>query len=380
MKTTTVIYSDTSKKIFLYFCSMKNIYIVVVISISIFFQSIAQNVGIGTATPTQKLTVNGNAMLYTGSTDGARLIWRGGTGGTLEYRARVATSGYLGFFPIEFGNPGYIGEVLTLTQTGLVGIGHTNPITKLHIHEASNTGVVLRITSSTFGVYKGLQVGYTNGWYFGENNTGDFDINRDVPLGSGTNVFRILATGQPRMSVFYSRVSSISGTGTNNDGPTNLAVEAGAGNARDNDWPNGWAGGISTWDICSRSILASNYVTRSDASYKTNITSINNSPDFMQKFMQLNPVTYHIKPDATKKLDEWDLNRLHYGFIANEVEKLFPDIVTNAGTAPSIKRGLEYDAFIPMLVKVVQQQQKIIENQQQRIEQLEKQIKKSSTR
>lgn len=113
----------------------------------------------------------------------------------------------------------------------------------------------------------------------------------------------------------------------------------------------------------------SGYITRSDARYKTHIASITTSPSFVEKFMKLNPVIYHFNREVIQA-NEWDYNRLHYGFIANEVEGLFPDIVVNAGTDPSIKRGLEYDAFIPMVVKMVQEQQKTISKHEETISNL----------
>gem|GEM_PF-5409689 len=74
-------------------------------------------------------------MLNSGATDGPRLIWRGGTGATQEYRARVETGGHLGFFPVEAGNPGYVGEALALTQSGNVGIGNvTAPTERLEVN------------------------------------------------------------------------------------------------------------------------------------------------------------------------------------------------------------------------------------------------------
>jgi hypothetical protein len=85
------------------------------------------NVGIGTATPLGRLHVFGNAVIGNNSTDGPRLVWRGGSGGNQEYRARVFTDGRLSFFPVEVGNPGFVGEVLVLTQNGRVGVGQTNP-------------------------------------------------------------------------------------------------------------------------------------------------------------------------------------------------------------------------------------------------------------
>ena len=76
------------------------------------------NTGIGTPTPTEKLEINGHVHINTTNPDGGRLIWRGGAGGTLEYRARVHPDGYLGFFPAEVGNPNYIGEPFKIYQNG----------------------------------------------------------------------------------------------------------------------------------------------------------------------------------------------------------------------------------------------------------------------
>ena len=261
------------------------------------------NVGIGNNNPQTRLDVWGNIRLYNNNTDGPRLIWTGGPSASREYRARVSDAGNLAFFPVESGYPGYVGEVLVLTQDGRVGIGESNPVAKFHV--------------------------------------------------SGT------------------RPGAGLGNGTPNDAPSEAIIPAGAnGTSRQNDWPSGWAGGISTWDICGMSIYMSNYTTRSDASLKTSIQPLSVSSDFVERFMRLRPVTYRFREDLPA--NEWDKKRLHYGFIANEVESLFPDIVVNAGTDPSIPRGLEYDAFIAMLVEMVQRQERRIQALEERVAQLEK--------
>ncbi|MEN2993671.1 MAG: tail fiber domain-containing protein [Bacteroidia bacterium] len=146
------------------------------------------------------------------------------------------------------------------------------------------------------------------------------------------------------------------GNGQSNDAPTTAIITGGA-NGRYNDWPNGWAGGLSTWDIVGASCYFLNYITRSDKRYKRAITPLEGR-DIQQRFMQLRPVSYYL--DTTRiKVDDPD--RLRFGFIANEVEALFPNLVVNAGLSPEVPRGLEYDGFIPLLVKMVQEQQKAIE-------------------
>ena len=104
------------------------------------------------------------------------------------------------------------------------------------------------------------------------------------------------------------------------------------------------------------------YATRSDRRYKKEITPLmQDERDLLQRFLQLQPVSYFPNP-ATLPVDDPDRKR--FGFIANDVEKLFPNLVINAGAPPEIARGLEYDGFIPILVAVVQHQQQLLEQQQ----------------
>ncbi|MDT8411695.1 MAG: tail fiber domain-containing protein [Vicingaceae bacterium] len=80
-------------------------------------------VGIGTTIPSERLEINGNTLLNDGNNDGPRLIWRGGTSASQEYRARIHSNGWLGFFPAEVGNPNYIGEPFRIFQNGRVVVG-----------------------------------------------------------------------------------------------------------------------------------------------------------------------------------------------------------------------------------------------------------------
>jgi hypothetical protein len=110
-------------------------------------------VGIGTVSTGYTLDVNGSTKtklidINNGSSDGGRLIWRGGANGTQEYRARIAPEGFLGFFPGE-GIP----TTMVLTQNGSVGIGTQYPGDyKL----AVNGGIVARsvkVSNSYFADY-----------------------------------------------------------------------------------------------------------------------------------------------------------------------------------------------------------------------------------
>ena len=82
--------------------------------------------------------------------------------------------------------------------------------------------------------------------------------------------------------------------------------------------------------------------------------------------MQLKPVTYFYKADKT--------NHPEVGFIAQEVQKIVPEVVS--GTEGDITKGetlgLSYGNLVPVLVKAIQEQQKQIEALTKLVEKLEK--------
>ena len=84
-------------------------------------------------------------------------------------------------------------------------------------------------------------------------------------------------------------------------------------------------------------------VLASSERYKTEITSIVPST---QKVHELRPVSFHLKSDPK--------GAVQYGLIAEEVNKVFPELVIrdDAGTI----QGVRYDELALMLLSEVQQQ------------------------
>ena len=87
--------------------------------------------------------------------------------------------------------------------------------------------------------------------------------------------------------------------------------------------------------------------------------------------MQLQPKTYHFT--------NGDDPRRSYGFLAQEVEKLFPEFVFSSEGG---LKGIAYSNFSVIAVKAIQEQQQIIDRQQIQLNELLKRIealeKKSS--
>ena len=96
----------------------------------------------------------------------------------------------------------------------------------------------------------------------------------------------------------------------------------------------------------------------SDVRLKKDIKTIKNGLETIQ---QLHPTTYHFR---TEQFDDMTLpTELQYGFIAQELEQILPELVTNSNNPDKNKnfKRVNYTALIPFLVKGMQEQQEEIE-------------------
>lgn len=125
-------------------------------------------------------------------------------------------------------------------------------------------------------------------------------------------------------------------------------------------------------------ILATGTITSSDGRLKKNISEIG-SMNLICK--DLKPVSYNfdiqnmgvkmegIDTSKVSKIDKEFYKRTHYGFIAQDVKEIFPELVYE-----DINGGLsiDYQSFIPILFKLVQEQGAKIEQLTSEIELIKK--------
>jgi hypothetical protein len=116
----------------------------------------------------------------------------------------------------------------------------------------------------------------------------------------------------------------------------------------------------------SGTVTASGTVLTSDLRLKSNISPLASS---LATVMQLNPVHYMKK----SSLASTAYTREENGFIAQEIQKILPFIVKE-GTDENKLLSVDYNSFIPMLTKAIQEQQKQIEDQNSKIAAQQKQI------
>ncbi|HYG51220.1 MAG TPA: tail fiber domain-containing protein, partial [Flavobacteriales bacterium] len=167
-----------------------------------------------------------------------------------------------------------------------------------------------------------------------------------------------------------------SGNANNNVGVVGIANNSGAAGFNIGIYGEGTIAGYFT-----TSITTGGAISFSDRKLKKDIKTIESGLDLIKK---LNPVTYSMKKDEFPELHFND--KKQYGFIAQEVSEVIPELVSDA-SKPEIKNrhgevvskgyelvGLNYDGIIPVLTKGIQEQQTIIEEQDEKLNELQKQI------
>jgi hypothetical protein len=102
-------------------------------------------------------------------------------------------------------------------------------------------------------------------------------------------------------------------------------------------------------------------VLASSERYKTGIQSLNSEAS---KLQQLRPVTFHLKSEPK--------GILQYGLIAEEVDKVYPDLVIRNEQGQI--EGVRYDELAPILLKEVQEQHQELVAQQEQFADLKQQM------
>lgn len=201
-------------------------------------------------------------------------------------------------------------ERARISPDGYFGIG-TNPVKPFHISGSSSDSV--RITNTSDGNWNRIQFNKPSRmWSVGQDNSTGFIICDETAA-----VCRVMIDSSGSVGIGASPSYKLHVNGT--------------------AYATGAAGALS------------------DRRHKKNIVTISESA--LDKIRQLRPVKFEWK--APK--DE-GMQGLQYGFIAQEVEKILPEIVLTQDDKDRTK-GLKPTEFIPLLVKSVQILQSEQENQ-----------------
>jgi hypothetical protein len=209
---------------------------------------------------------------------------------------------------------------LAIATDGDVGIGTTAPERKLHI-KGSNPRVLIESSSL------GAEVNF--------KHSGD----------ALSDVWAIYKDGSTEDLRFYQGADKIwikGGTG-------NVGIGGGPGSNR--FYVNGTACGTSAWSVCS------------DLRLKRDIQEVGEAID---KLMSLRGVSFLWRTEECEDKD-FDGGR-HYGVIAQEVEEVLPEVVSEGADG---EKTVAYSEIIPVLIEAIKTQQERIEILEERIAGLE---------
>jgi hypothetical protein len=300
------------------------------------------NLGLGTTSPSYKLHVAGNSY-FNGNSYVSGNFGLGTT--SPSYKLHVAGVSYLN------GNS-YI--------TGNVGIGTTSPAQKLHVEGNSYvTGNVgIGTTSTTEKLYVAGNSIITGKVAIGTTETdpglmlrvvGDMGVTRigvsNIGIGYGmaslNPAYRLQVGGNAQFAndanqTYYLKISPSSQPciGSN-------------------------TGVINCWESISgfNTLVAKKYSTSSDSILKTDIRPIENATATLKK---IHTHSYYFKSDPV------ETRRREYGVLAQEIEAVLPELVSTIKIEDEIEtKAVNYNGFIPFLIKGFNEQQTFIEKQQQ---------------
>jgi hypothetical protein len=292
-----------------------------------------QNVFIGIRAGYNAQSGSGNTFIGSGSgyslaTGDGNIFIGKGSGGNLTAQSNRL---YIENSAADKNNALIYGEFDTklLTVNGKLGIGKTNPLTRLDILGGN--------------------------WNVAGSSEGDFrigDANYRLKIGVATAGG---GSGDVRMTAMGGTNRIIMG----GNGVDVLAVSS------SNVYPwtdNAFSLGLSTnrWSVV---YSANGVVTTSDIRLKNNIQELDYG---LESIMKLEPVSYIWKDgsDKSRKL----------GLVAQDVDKVISEVV-DKGNDPSHTLGINYSELVPVLIKGMQEQQKQIESAVQENRQLKSDLK-----
>lgn len=282
------------------------------------------NVGIGIV-PSQKLDVDGNGIFQNN-------LFITGVPGAGERGLRIHKDGAnTAFFDVNSGNTSQIGANTAFSWRGDNANGTTELMSLLYNGNISTGGNIQLGQRAT-----------TNRSVFIDFNTvvnaANFEARLLRNAGDNGN-FALLnrGTGNINIDVLGAVNNSLTINGTNGFVALNKTTAPTAQLDVDGS------------GIFSGTVTANGAVLTSDLRLKKDIVAIENSLETVQ---QLNPVYYSKK----ERIDSNDYNRKEFGFIAQELQKVLPQLVIKTKRDDKVL-GVDYISLIPILTKAIQEQQ-----------------------
>jgi hypothetical protein len=302
-------------------------------------------VGIGTTSPSNDLDVEGSGAAAT-----AIDINNTSTGDpTINLQISGTTTFSVGIdnsdadkFKIGTSAP-EINTRFTIDASGNCGIGTTSPAGKFEVYSATQNVKLVNITDGTSWMALVAEVN-NDGW-------NSLSVNGDMALIFSTDN---LDAADSKGLVIGPACSADRGIKIMEDGKVGIGTSS-PGYFLDVNGTVG-ANGYTAF---------TNY---SDSRLKTNITNLDTGA--LSKIMQLRPVSFQYNKKYLQLYAGSDLQKVHKGFIAQEIRQVFPEMVSEMkASADSVQYlDLNVSHLQVYLVKAIQEQQVIIQAQKKEID------------
>ncbi|MDD2657329.1 MAG: tail fiber domain-containing protein, partial [Candidatus Pacebacteria bacterium] len=231
-------------------------------------------------------------------------------------------------------------EKMRITSAGNVGIGTVSPTATLHVATTSNSGgvqaLLLQNNSGGTGVGQGAYMSFDTG-----NSGSGAELGRIGAFNStNTTLSDSYMTFSTRLSDVVNERMRIDKNGNVGIGTTSPTYLLSVGSATP-------TGTIAQFENSTGScyINPNNAFTgcTSDLRLKTSISALASST--LESVLALNPVTFAWKSDGANAT-------IHTGFIAQEVQSIFPDLVMQGADG---YLALNYAGFAPYLTGAIQE-------------------------
>ncbi len=235
-------------------------------------------------------------------------------------------------------------ERMRITNDGKIGIGTTNPQSFMHLYSTQNAYVNLRLESaSSSGIFGDPQIEFV----------------------SRSSNFSIGANDEDRY-LFIADELALNSWGTYGVQRVHIDANGNVGIGTNNP--------VQRLDVYGSVRALGPACLTSDKRLKDDVKPIEFSG--LEKIARLKPVSFIWK----KPVDD-SMKGEQFGFVAQDVEPILPQIVQTAPNEEKIK-SLKYDEFIPVLTKAVQELkernealQAVVEKQEKEIQNLKESIK-----
>ena len=356
--------------------------------------SVTGNTGLGTSSPSTRLDISSlntttavnNTLRFT---DTDTSVGFGATqfNGKIEFYSNetsaVGVRSYIGGIinttsqgSLIFGTTGAtgslsggtnVGERMRIDSSGNVGIGTSSPLSTLHVNSGDFVidDIAIRAVNNEPTPKGVLIIPIADDDSYNYNTiSGDTVITatggRSLVIGAGGvgSGFRFSGTSSPTPTTAIITTGAKLGIGAafyvSSEQPSTAIDVDGNGRFRS----IGGGGSAGALHYTSDGTLT---ISTSDIRLKENLEPLNNS---LEKLLQLTGVTYNWIGQEGKRI----------GFIAQEVEKVIPELVfTNENTEDKIK-GIHMDNITSVLVESIKEQQQQIESLKTEIQDLKNRI------